>query len=194
VAGAKRAWLTTLLAYTLAGGLASASVGIVLGVLGQLVPWPRGSMSGALLVVAVGLLAGARELGWIALPLPQPRRQTKEVWGKTLRRPIAATLWGLDLGSIFTTWFTFAGTWMLIALAFVSGDPIFGATLLSAYWLGRALSVWVFPFVMSDANDTPRLLDDINAEYRTLQRVHVMAFVWFIAVLVGPLNFDFAMN
>lgn len=187
---AKRTWVTTLLMYTLSGAFASIVAGMALGFLGQLILWERMLVVGHVVIVALGLLVVAREMGWIAVALPQPKRQTREIWGKTMRRPIAALFWGFDLGLIFTTWFTFAGTWLIVGLAVISGNPMVGAALFVAYWLGRALSIWIFPFAMKDANDTPLLLDGINAEHRTLQRVHVAATIVLVAAVVLSSDFE----
>jgi hypothetical protein len=163
--------------------MSSAAVGGVLGAVGGLL-LPGRFEAGALVALALlALVVVTRELGVIAIPLPQPRRQTRERWGKTYPRPVAATLWGLDLGLVFTTWFTFSGTWIVILIAVASASPVFGALLLTVHWLGRALAVWVAPLLLSDANETPFLMDRIDAERRSFVLAHVAAVVWIAGAL-----------
>lgn len=183
----KERWIY-LAAYTLTGAVTSALVGAALGAVGRLlVPDP---MVAAGLGVSVGVagLAAAHELGWVPLRLPQVRRQTRDVWAKRFRPGFAAALWGADLGLVFTTWFTFSGVWLLVVLAIVSRHPASGAGLFTAYWLGRAASVWIAPALVRDASATPLLLDEIEQRYGALQRVHVAALALAIGI-VGVIAF-----
>lgn len=184
MAGAKRRWLTEVTVYTLAGSVTSAFVGATLGWLGGLVfPQPVGR-GGIVLALAVAVMAMARELGWIKFPLPQLRRQTRDIWAKIFPRPVAAGLWGLDLGLFFTTYFTFAGLWLLVVLAVLVGAPAFGAALFVVYWLGRALSVWIASWLLPSAGATAQFLDSIDGQYRLFQRLHVLGLVWSAIVFI----------
>lgn len=193
MAGGRRKWLVNVTAYTLAGGAASLLVGALLGILGGWIVPARVGMLGILIAIAVALLALARELSWLAIPLPQRRRQTRDIWAKVFPSTWAAALWGFDLGLVFTTWFTFAGVWLLVIVAILIGSPQFGAALFTAYWLGRALSVWIAPMLLSDATATPQLLDEIVAQYRLFQRMHVVGLAWSIMVLIVWLTQSVAM-
>ncbi|HEX9941070.1 MAG TPA: hypothetical protein VGG03_03575 [Thermoanaerobaculia bacterium] len=188
MAGKKKNWLINVTAYTAAGLLASALVGWGLAALGRAL-LPSG-MSGPAAVLCLGIasLAAAREMGWVSLPLPQHRRQTRDVWAKWFRSPVAAALWGFDVGFLFTTWFTLAGVWLLVAVAFLAREPWFGTLLFAIYWLGRALSVWVAPLLLEDAASTPRLLAAIEEHRSFVQRVHVLALAWALGVLVAILT------
>ena len=184
VAGSKKKWLAEVVAYTLAGSVTSAFVGALLGVLGKQLLIMRFGKQAILVALAIGLIAIARELGWLTFPLPQLRRQTKDVWGKLLPGMMAAVLWGLDLGLIFTTRLTFSGIWLLAVVAILVGEPTYGAMLFILYWLGRALSVWIVPFLMPNANATPWVLDGIYVHYRLFQRIHVLGLIWSVFVLI----------
>jgi hypothetical protein len=169
----------------MAGAVSSMAVGAALSLVGAALAHggpPRGAM---VLAIGIAALAAFREAGWITLRLPQPKRQTKDVWARVFSRPVAAMLWGFDVGLIFTTWFTFSGTWLLVVLALLGGEPAFGATLFLGYWLGRVLSVWVAPVLMEDANATPTLLALIAQNSRALQLTHVVALIFSVAVLAA---------
>ncbi|HXF97509.1 MAG TPA: hypothetical protein VNJ46_02730 [Gaiellaceae bacterium] len=75
--------------YTLAGVMTSAIVGGTLGALGGLVSWGELTSLGMLVAVVVGAIAAAREVGLVSVRFPQPRRQTKEYWGKVFDRRLA---------------------------------------------------------------------------------------------------------
>lgn len=174
-------------AYTVAGGVASALVGAGLSLLGRAL-LPAGLGRGAVAITfAVTATAAARELGWISLPLPQWRRQTRDVWAKRFRGPVTAAFWGFDLGLLFTTWFTLSGVWCLIAVALLSRDPAFAVSLLLVYWAGRALSVWLTPLMLVDAASTIHLLAAIGGRRGFIRRVHALALGGALAVLAALL-------
>jgi hypothetical protein len=160
--------------YTLAGGLTSVLVGGGLGLVGGLALPGDVGFAAALLGLAVAAIAIARELGLVAIPLPQLGRQTEGMWAKSYGFTAAALLWGLDLGLVFTTWLTLSGVWVLAVVAFVVGKAWFGAALFAGYWLGRALSVWVAPLLMERATDTPRLLATLYEQRRLFRASHVV--------------------
>ncbi len=188
VAGSTKHWVVDVTAYTLAGGVASVLVGALLGALGGWLMPGQGGRLGILVAIAVALLATARELGWIAVPLPQFQRQTNDVWAKLFPSTLTAALWGFDVGLVFTTWFTLAGVWLLVVVAILTGEPVFGAALFAVYWLGRALPVWLAPWLLEDANATPQLLDGIAEQQRLFERIHAVALVWAVGVLLALLT------
>ncbi len=182
--GVPREWLVNVAAYSVAGGVTSLAVGALLGWLGHtLLPEPI-SRIGLLVAMAIGIIAIARELGWIAVPLPQLKRQTQRTWAMRFPSTVTAILWGLDLGLFFTTWFTFAGDWLLVIVAIITREPAYGAVLFSAYWLGRALSVWIAPLLLQDTRATPQLMDSIRAHRWMFQRLHAVGLAWGITVLL----------
>lgn len=186
VAKRKPRWFANVTAYTLAGSLTSGLVGAGIGLLGAvLLPKDVGPIATAI-AVTVGLLAIAQVLGWSKIPLPQLARQTRDVWAKTSSGTVAAIRWGLDLGAVFTTWFTFPGVWVLSVVALLVGEPGFGAALFVAHWAGRALAAWLGPLLMRRGADTPQVLAAVREEYPLFRKVHVVGLVAVVALLAAP--------
>jgi hypothetical protein len=180
--------LANVTAYSLAGAFTSVLVGAGLGMGGALA-LPEGSWRfGAPILLALAAVMVARELGWISFRLPQPRRQTRDVWARFLDPTVTATLWGLDLGLFFTTQFTFSGMWLLALLPVLARDAGLGGALFLAYWLGRAVSVWVTPFLLESPAGTPRLLDELSGQHRLFQLVHVAGLGSVVAFLIASLT------
>jgi hypothetical protein len=185
VAGQTKRWVANVIIYTLAGVASSALIGALLGLLGQ---WLLGALpvvAGLLVAIAVALVAIARETGLLYFKLPQLGRQTKDYWAKMFPGPVVAALWGFDLGLIFTTWLTFSGVWLLALVAFVTHNPAYGAALFVAYWFGRALSVWIAPLLMSDANSTPFLINLLLVQRRVFHNLHVLGLTLGFFILAA---------
>jgi len=170
VVGRRARWLRGVSLYTLGGAITSGLVGLGLGAMGSLAtrPFATAALAVCFAIAGVGFL---REARLVRLPLPQVRRQTRDLWAKSNLAPAAAALWGLDLGLTFSSWMTFAGVWFVVAVATASADPAFGATVLTSYWAGRALSVWLAPLLAPSLGATPDLLLAISGEGRVLRRV-----------------------
>lgn len=152
----RRVWLVSVTAYTLSGLAASAMVGLVLALVGRLL---GASLSASAGLATAGVLAGlvaARELSGGRLALLQPRRMSSRAWARR-GQPQAAILWGLDIGSFFTTRLTFAGAWWLAGITVLSADVGLAIALFGAYWLGRVGPVWLGPWLVTSATLTPRL-------------------------------------
>lgn len=179
----KTRWLINVIAYTLAGASTSAFIGATLGLLGGAVLPAEIGLPAILIPITVGLLAIARELHVVAVPLPQIARQTRDVWAKSAGGTCAAIRWGLDLGLVFTTWFTFPGIWLLAAVAVVMAEPGFGAALFTAYWVGRALSVWVGPLLLRHGRETSQLLEAVDVNYPLFQKAHVIGLALGVSTL-----------
>lgn len=180
----KPSWLANVTAYTVGGAFTSAVVGAGLGGLGAVVLPAQVGVIGISVALTVAIVAVAREIAWTWIPLPQLARQTSGWWAKTTsRRTRAPLLWGLDLGLTFTTWFTFSGVWLVLVLAVLGGDPEFGVALLTSYWFGRALSVWLAPLLIADALGTPALIAALGSQHRLRKLVHVAGLIWCSVVL-----------
>jgi hypothetical protein len=181
--GGRNRWLTSATAYTTAGVATSALVGASLGLVGRsLLPEQIGGL-GFAIVIAVAATGAMRELGWVSIPLPEWRRQTQPVWVSIFGNTLGATFWGFELGLVFTHWLTFSGVWLLVSIAVLTGETGFGISLFVAHWLGSALSVWIAPFLVGDAGVT-RLTDEIFRQRKLLRRVHLLALVWSVGVLI----------
>jgi hypothetical protein len=187
VGGRKGRWLVDVTAYTLAGAATSALVGVVLGAAGLLLLRGSARVPAVLAALGVALLAAARELGIVSFRVPQLARSTRSWWSSRLGPTPTVLLWGLDLGLLFTTRFTLAGTWFLVALVVALQSPLLGATLLLVYWAGRAASVWISPLLLEDANAGPDVLDVVRARFRLFRQVHVAALAWATAVVLWSL-------
>ena len=188
VAGRRREWLANVAAYTLAGAATSGLVGAALGAAGALVTVGRiGPYGAGAAAVAVAALVLGRELGWLPAPLPQLPRQTRARWGGDLPGPAAAALWGGDVGLTFSTYLTFSGAWLLLALAVLASSPAFGAALFAAHWLGRAASVWAAPLLLPDSGAGAELVRRVSRHHRLLQRAHVAAVGLSVVALTWPL-------
>jgi len=138
---------------------------------------------GLWLAIAIALFAMARELGWVSYPIPQLKRQTKDVWARIFPRKVAAMLWGLDLGLTFTTRITFSGVWVLAIVTILIGKPAFGAALFVLYWLGRALSLWIAPLLMPDSSSTDWVQERIYGQYSLFRRIHAFGLVITVVIL-----------
>ena len=184
VDGLRRIWLRSVTAYTLAGALASGLVGVSAGWLGSLLPAGE-MMRGALVVAAlVGGLVALRESVARTWPMPQIRRQTPETLRVRYSAPVAAALWGFDLGLVFSTWLTFAGPWFVLAVALALGDPLAGAALFLGHWLARAAWLWLAPYLLTSARVGPEFSRQVTRTIGLFRTVQVVAAtIGVVAVL-----------
>lgn len=182
----RRLWLASMATYTAGGGLASIIVGVTVGTVGSIL-WPADGVGllSLLLLLGVCIAVMTRELGLIRLPLLQWRRQTSDIWARILPMPVAAGLWGFDLGLVFTTWLTFAGPWLLALLAFLGKDAGFAVLLFLAYWTGRVLTVWLAPLVLSDDESIAGLMEELASRRPVLRRVHSAGAAFAVVVIVA---------
>lgn len=179
----KPRWLLNVVAYTVAGSVTSGLVGAGLGLVGDALLPGAVTEPALIAAIAVGALATARTLGVVRIPFPQPRRQTLGVWAKASNPILAAVRWGLHIGLIYTTRFTFPGIWFVTAVAVASQRPAFGSALLVAYWIGRVLPVWLGPLLMRDGRDTSQLLLAIEQQFSRFEKTHVVALALGVVTL-----------
>lgn len=168
----KKTWYQATVAYTLAGLFSSVSIGVLLGAVGATVG--ADDIAGTLSVSALGGVAAytvLREGAGINLPLVQAKRSSRMSFAR-LGQPRAAVLWGLDVGSFFSTWLTFAGAWWLVAACVLSGNLQFAAALLGAHWLGRSALVWLGRWLIPVANQGHRLPAAWSTLHRPFQRLY----------------------
>lgn len=184
VAGARWRWIGQVGAYTAGGAASSALLGGLLGALGALVLPASFHPPAVVAVLALATVVLLREAGVVSFSVPQLRRQTRDVWAHRFSPSVTAALWGMDVGLLFSTHLTFAGTWLLVAVAVASAQPAVGVALFLAYWAGRASSAWIAPVWLRDPGSTPRLLMDLAGYRRAFQLVHVAG----IAVLTAALS------
>jgi hypothetical protein len=139
-------WLKAVTGYTVGGVVTAAMTGALLGLLGRIVP---SSLQWAAIAASAGvaLLMISREFGWISFRTLQIRRQTQKMWAMRYGFPIGATMWGAHIGIGLATVIRHGGYYPLVLLALVLG-PIKGATIMTSYWLGRALVMWLTPILV----------------------------------------------
>lgn len=184
VAGTRKIWLKSALAYTLAGSLSSTLMGATLGSVGA---WLQRGQQRWSVLLGVALLAfslAAREWGWIKFPIPQRQLQTEKGWAHEFGFVGASGLWGFHIGLAFTTRVTYGGFWALAAVDLALGKPLYGATVMLAYWLGRALPVWLAPMLNWSGPDSSSLLEDILAVGWLYHRLSGFALMWSGGIVV----------
>src|SRR5712692_6131038 len=97
VAGTKKIWLKSALAYTLAGSVSATLVGAVIGSVGA---WlQRGQQRWPVLfgVARLAFCLAAREWGWAKFPIPERKLQTEKVWAHEFGFVGASALWGFHI-------------------------------------------------------------------------------------------------
>ncbi len=160
-------------------------VGGTLGSIGAVIDPQLGAPAAATALVALGLVVAAREFGMLAVPLPQMHRATRDEWARRWSHRRAALLWGLDIGSFFSTWLTFSGAWWVVAVALLCGDSAFAASLFASWWLARSLTVWSGPLLVPNATLTPRLVIAWHHLYRPFQVTHGFAVLAGAGIVAG---------
>jgi hypothetical protein len=185
VPGATNRWALHVSAYVVAGMTTSTGVGVALAWLGmQALPTHASAfLLPAVLAVAVATtLSNARLL---RLSPPQFRRQTSRDWAMRFKPTFTAALWGFDIGLFFTTRITLLAAWILPLLAFGLRDPLLGAAIFAAYWLGRVSPVLAAPVVLRDASATAELVDAVSTSHPQIRRVATLALILAVGALLG---------
>lgn len=177
-------WYTATFAYTVAGLASSASIGVVLGTLGLLAGFSEVSATaGVIIVASLAVYTLLREGLGIQLPLLQAKRSSRMAFAR-LGQPTAAVLWGLDVGSFFSTWLTYAGAWWLVAIGVCSGNVWFAAALFGAHWLGRSALVWLGRWMIPDPNEGHRLPAVWTSLHPAFRRAYATIVVGATAAII----------
>jgi hypothetical protein len=116
-------------------------LGLAVGWLGQGLGEPTPTRLGVVAVVA--LVCGAADLRVFGLRTPTVRRQTQRLWWHRMRKPLAAFVWGVDLGMVVTSIRVSSLAWVALVLAFVSGDAWRGALVMVPYGIGLLVNLVV---------------------------------------------------
>jgi hypothetical protein len=119
-----------------------ALVGGLLGWLGVLLP--HSAYPSALVLLGLACLAwSAHEFAFFEMPMPQLHRQVPRRWMGALPWNWVAFGYGLQLGSGVATRITVTTTYSAFALALLSGSPLAGAIIGSAFGFARAqMPLW----------------------------------------------------
>jgi len=150
--------------------LASAVLGLLLGLLGSML----GAEKAVLGAAALALVAAAREAGLIRFSIPQARRQVPEHWRFELPLPVWASGYGAGLGAGFFTYQPISTFWVACAGALALAEPVPAALCVSLYGAGRALMV-VWP--RRRADDPTAAIERLTSRRGTLLRANVVALV-----------------
>ena len=197
MAHSKAIWVRCVLAYTTAGAVAATFVGLALGQIGRWVD--RNYIANKLYFISLlSLLLAMREWGWISFRLPERRRQTEKVWAHQFGFVVASAMWGFHIGLGFTTWATFGGFWIVVALALALANPLYAGLLMLVYWLGRALPVWLAPGLLDSPSLAVELPAEILRDHSSYRRMAGLVLAWSSAAAIlmalqvqVPLPFNF---
>lgn len=142
VYGRKARYFLAVGLHALAAGVAGATFGAGLALLGGALKAPWGPV-GAITIACASVAYASRELLGVPLPLFDRKRQVPDWWRTFYAPPVAATLYGAGLGIGFLTFLRF-GTYVVVSLIAVSsGDVRVGALLGATFGLARALTTMV---------------------------------------------------
>lgn len=151
VGNAAGLWLKAVTAYTGAGLVTAAAVGLSIGALGVSVADLSPNVFLAVMIVVAAVLIG-REVGLLDITLPQIKLQTEKMWFVRFGVVTAAGMWGAHIGLGFFTVIQHGGIFVVGASSLHYG-PAIGAALMAAFWLGRTLPIWLAPFLTSHEKD-----------------------------------------
>ena len=186
-----RLWSSCVLAYTLAGCVSAALVGLSLGVMGRSIfGGPRKSILYGVSLIC--LVLAAREIKLLRFPLPESKRQTEKTWVHTFGFVPASAMWGFHIGLGFGTRMTHGGFLGLCTLVVALADPLTGILLTTLYWLSRALPVWIAPMIWPTRSLSGSAAIDSQAwaaidsglNRRLYRRAVAVALVWLAAVSI----------
>jgi hypothetical protein len=179
-------WLRCVVAYTVAGCISSAIVGMFLGTIGHVIPERYRELL-FYPVALLGLVLSARELGWISFWLPERKCQTEKYWIHEFSPVTTSIMWGLHIGLGFATRVTYGGFWLIVAVIIALGTSNAGSVLMLAYWAGRSLSVWLSPVLVRTIPEGMGLLDIISEGEATYHRLAAvcLASSAFVACLLA---------
>jgi cytochrome c biogenesis protein CcdA len=159
-------------------------MGAALGIIGKCVIGEAVRGPAFYITASIGLILAAKEWNVLRFNLPERKCQTEKFWVHEFGFVGASLLWGLHIGLGFFTRITYSGFWALVAITLALGDPVFGAVLMSAYWLGRVLSVWVAPLLLKPKTECGELTDAILGHRRVLHRISGAALILLSAITV----------
>lgn len=122
--------------------IGSIVMGGLLGVGGELIPWPGLGTRQIVVPIATGVIGFAystRELGLLRLRYLQLRRQVPARWRHTLPPRVAACLYGIALGFGFGTRIPVSTLYVAATWVMLNGNPLLGAILMAPFGIGRAV-------------------------------------------------------
>jgi hypothetical protein len=175
-------WFKAASAYTVGGIVSASVVGGLMGVIGRSLG--ANSDFAFLAIIAMSLLLAARELQWVSYSLPQVRRQTNKFWAFEFGIVPAAWMWGTHIGLGFATVIRHGGIFVLSAFSLTLG-PSDGAIIMAAYWIGRALPVWIAGILLPACNDGALLSKMVAAPERAYRHAAAAGMLCAFAVAIA---------
>jgi hypothetical protein len=125
------------------------------------------------------LLLCARDLGWIDFRIPMRHRQTEKSWANQFGFQAASIMWGFDIGTGLSTWVNYGGLWAIIGVMLADGSMKYGAIVMGSYWFGRALSLWLVPWVSAPRwSDSVVLVKKVMSQNSMYRRISVVGLVY----------------
>jgi hypothetical protein len=175
-------WFKATSVYTVGGILSASVVGGLTGLIGT----HLGANCGFafLAIIAISVLLTARELLWVSFPLPQVRRQTNRFWAFEFGMVPAAWMWGTHIGLGFATVIRHGGIFALSAFSLTLG-PSDGAIIMGAYWVGRALPLWVAGILLPPCNDGALLSQMVTAPEPAYRHAAAAGMLCALAVAIA---------
>lgn len=137
---ARRQWLISTGSFVLASIMGGSAVGVLLGVMGNVLPISMPTSAGAWLLAAVAVVLALVELRVLPLKVPTLYRSVPQHWWIRYGPTRAALAYGGILGMGITTFVPLA-SFYLIPLAAILLGPADGGIIGASYGLGRALPV-----------------------------------------------------
>ena len=64
------------------------------------------------------------------------------------------------------------------------GDVKFGVIMLGAFWLGRAVPVWIAPMLIADVRGVDNLVEAVRDSRRDFARIHLLGVAACVVALV----------
>ena len=133
-------WRAAISLHILGSATAGVLVGLILSYIGLFITVGHIGWTALALVVlgTFSCLYALHELRILRLPYPQRQRQVDGGWRYRFHPYVVAWLYGLGLGTGFTTFVAVATLYVLAAGALLSGDPLYAAALFGSFGLLRA--------------------------------------------------------
>jgi hypothetical protein len=152
-------WWITVSAYLVGSAVGGLVIGGSLGGVGALLrvgSLPTGWTLGA--IAMASLLGASVDAGWLAVRLPNWRRQVDERWLTTYRGWVYGVGYGLQLGVAVVTIVPSAITYAALLAALLVGDLLAGAVIGMTFGIVRAV-----PLVLTGRVRTAHRLQHLHA-------------------------------
>jgi hypothetical protein len=140
--GRGRRWGPTVTAYLVASTVGGASLGGLLGALGQGAPAIGRPGRAGLVVLGIMILIGvALDAGLLGPRLPSLHRQVNEDWLRRYRGWVYAMGFGIQLGVGVVTIVSISSVYLAFIAALLSGSAVMGSLIGGSFGLLRAIPV-----------------------------------------------------